>query len=343
MRPRCATRRGRWPRSWTGRRRRLHRAAVDRPAQLGCAPVRRAEPGRLRRRHRHRARRARAGAVLLGKAPLHGRVIERMRALHPSSRGDPALRRRPAARHPAGPFRMRLAGEVDHSIRPVVARMVATTLDDALRPTARPRARARPVVAALPRHRGRRGPGARRRGVPRGRTGSPWTGVRPGVLRALDRCGAPFAAQLDVSAHPVSRKASGARVRPAPAVPGYRPRRQGHGRDEGRDHPHGRDRPVTPRGRVHRLGGRRRRPRHTVRRRRPRPPRVGRAGGAPRDRAGAAADRAAGRRGCPARREAATPRRSCSPSPSARTTGRRWPPGGRATCGRSPAGMAGSP
>jgi hypothetical protein len=36
-------------------------------------------------------------------------------------------------------FHMRLAGEVDHSNRPVVARMVATTLDDALRPTARPR------------------------------------------------------------------------------------------------------------------------------------------------------------------------------------------------------------
>jgi hypothetical protein len=26
--------------------------------------------------------------------------------------------------------------------------------------------------------------------------------VRPGALRVLDRCGAPFAAQLDVSAHP---------------------------------------------------------------------------------------------------------------------------------------------
>jgi hypothetical protein len=50
------------------------------------------------------------------------------------------------------------------------------------------------------------------------------TGVRPGVLRALDRCGAPFAAQLDVTAHlgvspgfrcPGTQGGRGARVPPA--------------------------------------------------------------------------------------------------------------------------------
>ena len=66
------------------------------------------------------------------------------------------------------PFRIRLAGEVDHSNRPVVARMVAATLDEALRVRRRAcRARVRPVVAAVPRRRGRGGPGTRGRGVPR--------------------------------------------------------------------------------------------------------------------------------------------------------------------------------
>ena len=68
------------------------------------------------------------------------------------------------------------------------------------------------------------------------------TGVRPGVLRALDRCGAPFAAQLDVTAHlgvshgfrcPATQGGRGARVPPPDRAPtahpaASRPRRLDH-------------------------------------------------------------------------------------------------------------------
>ncbi len=68
-------------------------------------------------------------------------VIERMRALHRIEIEAPALYDDGLLRVTRlGPFRMRLAGEVDHSNRPVVARMVAATLDDALRSDSAPAA-----------------------------------------------------------------------------------------------------------------------------------------------------------------------------------------------------------
>lgn len=101
-----------------------------------------------------------------------------------------------------GPFRTRLAGEIDHSNRLMVLRMVASTLDEALRSHSSPAAlefdlsslRFLDVAAAV--------------GLVHAAEGFPEThrlalhGARPGVLRVLDRCGAPFAAQLDVSPHP---------------------------------------------------------------------------------------------------------------------------------------------
>jgi anti-anti-sigma regulatory factor len=130
-------------------------------------------------------------------------VIERMRALHRIEVEATALYDDGLLRVTRlAPFRMRLAGEVDHSNRPVVARMVATTLDDALRSDSAPAAleldlsslRFLDIAGAVGLvHAAEEFPEAHRLAL---------TGVRPGVLRALDRCGAPFAAQLDVSAHP---------------------------------------------------------------------------------------------------------------------------------------------
>ena len=130
-------------------------------------------------------------------------VIERMCALHrveietPTLYDDGLLRVTRIDR-----FHLRLAGEVDHSNRPVIARMIATSLDDALRADDSPAAlaldlsslRFLDVAGAVGLvHAAEEFPEAHRLAL---------TGVRPGVLRALDRCGAPFAAQLDIEAHP---------------------------------------------------------------------------------------------------------------------------------------------
>jgi anti-anti-sigma regulatory factor len=157
-------------------------------------------------------------------------VIERMCALHrieieaPAVYDDGLLRVTRVDR-----FRLRLAGEVDHSNRPVVARMVAAALDDALRSDRAPAAleldlsslRFLDVAGAVGLvHAAEEFPEAHRLAL---------TGVRPGVLRALDRCGAPFAAQLDVTAHvgaspgfrcPATQGGRGSRV-PPPARPVY--------------------------------------------------------------------------------------------------------------------------
>jgi anti-anti-sigma regulatory factor len=130
-------------------------------------------------------------------------TVERMRALHrveveASALYDDGLLRVTRT----APFRIRLAGEVDHSNRPVVARMVTAALDDALRSDDAPAAleldlsslRFLDVAGAVGLvHAAEEFPEAHRLAL---------TGVRPGVLRALDRCGAPFAAQLDITAHP---------------------------------------------------------------------------------------------------------------------------------------------
>jgi hypothetical protein len=130
-------------------------------------------------------------------------MIERMRALHRVEIESPALYDDGLLRITrVAPFRMRLAGEVDHSNRPVVARMIAATLDEALRSDVAPAAleldlsslRFLDVAGAVGLVHAAEGfPEAHRLALTR---------VRPGVLRALDRCGAPFAAQLDVTAHP---------------------------------------------------------------------------------------------------------------------------------------------
>src|SRR4029079_9613848 len=129
-------------------------------------------------------------------------AIERMRALHrvevdaPALYDDGLLRVTRVDR-----FHHRLAGEVDHSNRPVIARMVAASLDDALRSDDAPAAleldlsslRFLDVAGAVGLvHAAEEFPEAHRLSL---------TGVRPGVLRVLDRCGAPFAAQLDIAAH----------------------------------------------------------------------------------------------------------------------------------------------
>ena len=130
-------------------------------------------------------------------------AIERMRALHrveietPTLYDDGLLRVTRVDR-----FRLRAAGEVDHSNRPVIARMIAAALDDALRSDGAPAALALDLsslrfldvagaVALV--HAAEEFPEAHRLAL---------TGVRPGVLRAHDRCGAPFAAQLDLDPHP---------------------------------------------------------------------------------------------------------------------------------------------
>jgi anti-anti-sigma regulatory factor len=130
-------------------------------------------------------------------------AIERMRALHgvevdvPALYDDSMLRvTRP------GRYHLRLAGEVDHSNRPVLARLLASTLDDALRSHDSPdrievdlsSLRFLDVAGAVALVHAAEGfPESHRLAL---------TGARPGVLRVLDRCGAPFAAQLEVSAHP---------------------------------------------------------------------------------------------------------------------------------------------
>jgi ABC-type transporter Mla MlaB component len=130
-------------------------------------------------------------------------AIARLRAMHHIELDAPALYDDNLLRITrTAPFRLRLAGEIDHSNRPTVLRLVATTLDEALRSHSSPAAlefdlsslRVLDVAGAV--------------GLVHAAEGFPEThrlglhGVRPGVLRVLDRCGAPFAAQLDVTAHP---------------------------------------------------------------------------------------------------------------------------------------------
>ena len=160
-------------------------------------------------------------------------VIERMRALHRVEIEATALYDDGLLRVTRlAPFRMRLAGEVDHSNRPVIARMVATTLDDALRSDSAPAAleldlsslRFLDVAGAVGLvHAAEEFPEVHRLVL---------TGVRPAAW-ALDRCGAPFAAQLDVSAHPgVSQgfRCPGATGTRGARIPSKAP---GHGRDRG--------------------------------------------------------------------------------------------------------------
>jgi anti-anti-sigma regulatory factor len=130
-------------------------------------------------------------------------AIEQFRALHRVEWDAPALYDDSLLRVTrVAPFRTRLAGEVDHSNRPVVHRLVTATLDEALR------SHSAPAVLELDLSSLRFLDVAGAVGLVHAAEGFPeshrlaLTGVRPGVLRVLDRCGAPFAAQLDVTAHP---------------------------------------------------------------------------------------------------------------------------------------------
>ena len=101
-----------------------------------------------------------------------------------------------------GPGVARLAGEIDHSNRLRIRTLLDTMLDQALRSHSAPTDIAldlsslrfldvRGAVSIV--HAAEEFPSTHRLRL---------TGVRPRVLRLLDRCGAPFAAQLVVEAHP---------------------------------------------------------------------------------------------------------------------------------------------
>lgn len=130
-------------------------------------------------------------------------VIERLRAQHAQEIAAPAVYDDGLLRVTRrGPSALRLAGEVDHSNRPIVERLVATALDEALRSHSAPpditldltSLRFLDVGGAVRLvHAAEAFPSAHRLVL---------DGVRPRVQRVLDRCGAPFAAQLAVHPRP---------------------------------------------------------------------------------------------------------------------------------------------
>jgi anti-anti-sigma factor len=128
-------------------------------------------------------------------------VIEQMRAQHHTAIVIPAIYDDGLLRITCtGTTSVRVAGEVDHSNRPRIRRVLESALDDALRsPSAAAEItldltslRFLDVAAAVALvHTAEEFPSSLRLVL---------TGVRPRVVRVLDRCGAPFAAQLAV--HP---------------------------------------------------------------------------------------------------------------------------------------------
>jgi anti-anti-sigma regulatory factor len=131
------------------------------------------------------------------------RAIDEMRRMHdtevvtPAAYDDNLLR---VTR--TGPGRVRLAGEIDHSNRVHIRTLLDSMLDQALRSHSDPTdieldlssLRFLDVRAAVGMvHAAEEFPSTHRLQL---------TGVRPRVLRLLDRCGAPFAAQLGVDPHP---------------------------------------------------------------------------------------------------------------------------------------------
>lgn len=100
------------------------------------------------------------------------------------------------------PYVARIAGEVDHSNRPMIRRALEAALDEVLRsPSSPPEVeldlsslRFLDVAGAVSLvHAAAEFPCTHTLLL---------TGVRPGVMRVLDRCGAPFAPRLRVTAHP---------------------------------------------------------------------------------------------------------------------------------------------
>ena len=137
-------------------------------------------------------------------------VIEEMRAHHHTELVVPAIYDDNLLRITStGPAAARLAGEVDHSNRPRIRRLLESALDQALRSHAAPTdivldlssLRFLDVAGAVSLvHAAEEFPSSHRLVL---------TGVRPRVGRVLDRCGAPFAAQLVVR----NRDEAGAGVR----------------------------------------------------------------------------------------------------------------------------------
>jgi anti-anti-sigma factor len=130
-------------------------------------------------------------------------AIEEMRARHHTELVVPAIYDDGMLRITGiGPAAARVAGEVDHSNRPRIRRLLESALDDALRSPAAPTditldlasLRFLDVAGAVSLvHAAEEFPSSHRLVL---------TGVRQRVLRVLDRCGAPFAAQLVIRARP---------------------------------------------------------------------------------------------------------------------------------------------
>jgi len=128
-------------------------------------------------------------------------AVEAMRSVHEIELVSPAVYDDTLLRitH-SGPAAVRLAGEIDHSNRLQIRRLLLATLDSALRSHSAPTditldlssLRFVDVAGAVGLvHAAEEFPSTHRLVL---------TGVRPRVVRVLDRCGAPFAEQLVVEA-----------------------------------------------------------------------------------------------------------------------------------------------
>lgn len=126
-------------------------------------------------------------------------AVDAMRAVHHTELVTPAVYDDTLLRvTTTGPASVRLAGEVDHSNRPEIGRVLAATLDAALRSPESPT----DIVLDLASLRFLDVAGAVQ--LVRASESFPVShrlvllGVRPRVARVLDRCGAPFAPRLAV-------------------------------------------------------------------------------------------------------------------------------------------------
>jgi hypothetical protein len=156
---------------------RLDEVLADRPARIAC----------LYDRNRY------SDAAIARLCAVHEHRVEPAPPVH-----DDDLVRITVPR----PFVARVAGEVDHSNRPRIRAVLEAALDTALRSAEPPEEieldlaslRFLDVGAAASVVRAARDFPAPHRLL--------LSGVRPGVLRVLDRCGAPFVDQLRVEPHP---------------------------------------------------------------------------------------------------------------------------------------------
>jgi anti-anti-sigma factor len=131
------------------------------------------------------------------------RAIDEMRRMHDTELVSPAVYDDNLLRITrSGPSSARLAGEVDHSNRLRIKTLLTRMLDQSLRSHSAPTdivldlssLRFLDVAGAISAvHAAEEFPSTHRLRL---------VGVRPRVLRLLERCGAPFAAQLVVEAHP---------------------------------------------------------------------------------------------------------------------------------------------